>query len=312
MQVDTIEKDYLYESNLTQNELDSMEQEDRVNHFRKKVRTIKSRANRKAFIRQFQSENPNVAVATEIQREIGTPTTLEDAQAITDSLEVQEDHINLKKGLKKVGKGLKKVAKSKVLKVATAVGTGGASLMADKKTRQKVGKVVKKIGSKMADATVFAPLLPFRPAMVKALKQKGVSVKKGISSLELAKLFVSKVIRNQAFEQFFENELNISMLEQNSEETLNSFENNLVDDALKIVSEIIGFFKKKKDNPTTKADEEIAQEVKKIEADLNKKAMGEEPMTKNEGLIFGLKPMYIVLGIAVLGALIYFLTRKNN
>lgn len=96
-----------------------------------------------------------------------------------------EDHFSLKKTFKKATGAVKKVASKAggaVKKAAKFTAKKAVGLKTDAKNvgkaTVKAGKFVAKTAKKLVGNLLFAPLIPFRPAMTKQLNKKGVSTKK--------------------------------------------------------------------------------------------------------------------------------------
>ena len=108
---------------------------------------------------------------------------------------------------------------------------------------KKAKAAVKKVASAPAKAAVFAATIPFKPMMVSMLKQRGITPEKKQSDL---------------VRQFFNN-----VIQKNS---LESGEENLVDDIVEIVKSVVSFFKNKKDR--LKAKQEAGEELTEGEKNL--------------------------------------------
>jgi len=107
----------------------------------------------------------------------------------------------------------------------------------------KAKAAVKKVASAPAKAAVFAATIPFKPVMVSMLKKRGITPEKKQS--ELVKQFFNNVIQKDSLE---------------------SGQENLVEDVVEIVKAVVGFFKGKKDR--LKAKEEAGEELTEGEKNL--------------------------------------------
>lgn len=135
--------------------------------------------------------------------------------------------------------------------------------MAKKKFKDtKVGKAAKRLGERVekvaksaaaaAKGLPFAPLIPFRGKMEKALKAAGINPPKPMSELALS--FHKNVLRKNNFDNEY--------LEHSYE-----CPENLVDDIVSVVKDIVDFIKgskkKKGEGTATNLEKEFADEAEK-------------------------------------------------
>lgn len=185
----------------------------------------------------------------------------------------ESENTSLKYGFESENvKGKKKKSKSKRKKkidfkrIGAAVVSGGASELAKasaKKLKQlkKSGKLAKVKGKLRGAAKkaflyakysaltpMFAPVLPFKPAMVLMLKKRGVKTNLAEPIAMVSEKFYKNVLKNQPHFDLDSYEENIEFLDnpENFTGDSNHFYDQLVKIGIAIVKGIVDFFKKKK------------------------------------------------------------------
>ena len=207
---------------------------------------------------------------------------------------------------------------------------GGAKIYKVQKRKARRKAAVKKVVGKTVGAVALAPLLPFKPAMTKALNKKGVSTKKMPFKNVVGKFyneFVSKKGNKKSSydpidEVDFSNDrsfvLPVNEVEMDSDSlaittaTIST-----------VVAGIINLFKKAKEKRQaakasglsksetkeiiTPVDLEFGLEAEKVEKQLTEKAKESTPVTQTK-----MKKL-VVYGVilAVLGGLVYFVSKKK-
>ena len=155
-----------------------------------------------------------------------------------------------------------------------------------RKFAKKVGKTAKKgakfLVKKAKQGGILALLTPFKKAMVKQIKMRGLKVPKSLD--DIARSFFQNVVRRNAYEEaaYFEGEENLVTTGETD------YEYNTIDPITinAIVSGIVSFFKKLKQKKDEGAEltpsqkvlvsqvEEAEKEVEKITKDETDKTIG--------------------------------------
>lgn len=170
-----------------------------------------------------------------------------------------------------------KKKKKKLIRIVTAVATGGAS--------------------EVTRAGIFAPILPFKPLMLKQLKAHGVELtsKKDKKLENVAKLFYEKVVKPRH-------------IEENGEEHIAPVIASVLSGIVKFIKDLSA--KKKAGEPMSKNEEKIANEVVKIDDEVTKtiKGMAKEEAQQSLGEKI-LSPVGITISIVVIIIVIVLITK---
>lgn len=176
---------------------------------------------------------------------------------------------------KKVRTPEQKKKRGKLFRVLTAVATGGASEVA-------------RLGA-------LAPLLPFKPMMMKHLKKQGVNLtsKKDKQLMNVAKLFFSKVVKPRQVENAEENIAPVAI-------------GAIVSGIVKFIKSIAD--KKKAGVPMGKNDEALASECVKIDKELTEgvKTLAKEDAAQTIGQKI-MSPVGIAIGGGIALIVIFLL-----
>jgi hypothetical protein len=214
----------------------------------------------------------------------------------------------------------KKKKKRGFLKGVLAVATGGASLLADKKNRQKIGKVAQKAVKLVKTLAkninpLLMPLMPLRPLMRNALKKAGHPVSTKINITDLANQFYQNVVKKSSMKSQFDDYPDLNSLDWETE-------NHIVEAAISgIIKGILEFVKGVKAKKASGAklsptEETIAGETAKVEALLQAKAKAEVSDSAankvGKALLFDKKTQFIVVGVilVIIVAIILIVKKK--
>jgi hypothetical protein len=207
----------------------------------------------------------------------------------------------------------KKKKKKGFLKGVLAVATGGASLLADKKNRQKIGKGIKSLAKNINP--LLLPLIPLRPLMRKALEKAGHPVSKKINITDLANQFYQNVVKKSSMKNKFDDYPDLNSLDYETE-------NHIVEAALSgIVKGILEFVKgvkaKKQSGAKLSPTEAlIAKDTEAVEAMLAAKAKASVKEGAAQGvgnaILFDKKTQFIIVGvvIAIIIAVVIIVKKK--
>lgn len=196
-----------------------------------------------------------------------------------------------------------------------------------KKAVKKVGKGIKKVGTKAVNlavgTTVLLPLQPFKPAMKRNLESKGISTK-GMSFASIIEKFFNENIskknkKTSNYQSLEEGYLENHYLMQVDPANFNETDNLAADALVMIVQETIKYFKTQKakkkkakeqgqDPKTvlTKTELADADATEKVEAELVEKAESETAVKKGD---FSKYIKYIAI-IIIIGLAFWFLKKK--
>lgn len=186
------------------------------------------------------------------------------------------------------------------------------------KTLKKVGKGAAKFIKKTAGATLLAPLFPFKKAIDKGLKKKGVDPKGMKFPAKVEKfynLYVSKKAKKTSnYEPIemgtIENDPAFRMSLEEFEQTDNAIGTAVVT----VVSSIIDIFKAAKKKKSEKGEKAIssdekflAEETENVQSELAEKENEEKPVEQKS------MKKYLIIGgvILVLGLILFLVLRKK-
>ncbi len=213
---------------------------------------------------------------------------------------------------------LKSKLKAAVQKVEKTVHDAGVSIKKETiKAEKKVVSVAKKVITKAADIPL-APLLPLKPAMVRALDIKGVQHTNDLS--DIVPKFFHRIIKAETFEdsrhEFFSGRIG-TLKHVNDYNIYNNKEEHIVaevvDIAIQLIPKVVEYFKnlkKKKDAGTITPDEQKVLDTAEETAKQIEDAGGvEETMAdKIKGFLFS--PGGIITILIVIGGLYLFFKKK--
>ena len=200
---------------------------------------------------------------------------------------------------------------------------------------RRIGKGIKKVARRVVDAslgmTILLPLQPFRFAMKKALKKKGISTKR-MSLRELSIKFYNEVVSKKGRKDSYYEEISEEqflndpafVVPASDYDPLDPDVDHAIGQVIKqVVGAVVGFFKKviarrraakagglteKEYVQQTPIDEvEMAEDATKVEKELELKSKEDKAVKKmdmKKYLVYG------VVGAAVIG-LVYFMSKKK-
>ena len=209
---------------------------------------------------------------------------------------------------------------------------GGAKILKIEKRREKVKAIPKKIGKavkQVAGDVILAPLLPFKGAMKKELKHKGIDPS-GLTFKEIVLNFYNQVIskknnKNSSYEEVNANEfINNASFSMSFEEIEGDNQAGVAVTAIStIVQAIINLFKQAKERraeakkagmseeeykkQTSEEEARLGEEGEKVQKELETKAALDGEVKKidvKKFIIYG-----VVIGAVILA--FYFLNKKK-